>query len=136
MAPINGCKRPSAAALAGKRRSKLRQSEKEFKEAQFKRTCRERDDYTCRWPECTFRSKTIPVHHINEKSQRPDERYDSDNGACMCWQHHDAMHHTVAGRREGKRLGLLGGKTYELHMKEKRDEQRQEDNSRDREASA
>ena len=107
----------SEAAKAGKRRSRAKRVEKDELEAEFKRVCRERDDYTCQWPACKYRDIWIPVHHKNERSQRPDERYNSDNGVCICWDHHDYMHHDLRGRAVGRELGLLGGDSYELAMK-------------------
>ncbi len=112
----------SEAAKAGKRRSKAKRAEKDALEAEFKQVCRVRDEFRCRWVDkhgerCPNRDEHIPVHHKNERSQRPDERYNPDNGACICWVHHDFMHHTVEGRARGRELGLLGGETYELAMK-------------------
>lgn len=107
----------SKAAKSGKKRSNFKRAGKDALEKQFKKVCRERDDYTCQWPECSYRHKYIPVHHINERSQRPDERYNPDNGACICWQHHDYAHHDVEGRRLAKEYKLLGGVTYELACK-------------------
>lgn len=77
----------------------------------------ERDGHHCRWPECSEHGDHIRGHHINEKSQRPDLKYDIDNGAAMCPVHHDRLHHTVEGRTEAKRLGLLGGETYEKALR-------------------
>lgn len=105
--PKSGLKRQSAKTIANK----------PLEEA-FKLECRQRDGYRCRWIDsndkrCLNYDERIPVHHINEKSQRPDQRFDPDNGACICWVHHNYMHHTVAGRHRGRELGLLGGETYE-----------------------
>ena len=114
---------PSKAALEGKRRSKQRKATNGRRHKIWQKEVRERDNYTCRWPGCSFQSKYIDVHHINERSQRPDLRYDTQNGACICGlgtksNHHDRLHHTVEGREEGKKLGLLGGETYEAARKE------------------
>lgn len=80
---------------------------------------RERDNYTCRWPKCGYYSKHIHAHHIHTKRQRPDLKWVASNGACLCFTHHDHLHHTVAGRRKARAIGLLGTKTYELAQKEK-----------------
>jgi hypothetical protein len=109
----------SAAAKAGAQRSKARKVHKASLLAAFNHRCRVRDNYRCQWPKCRYRDLKIPVHHINERSQRPDLRYNSDNGACICPAHHDYLHHTVEGRRQAKELGLLGGKTYEHNQKER-----------------
>lgn len=81
------------------------------------REIRERDHYTCQWPDCWVYSKQIPVHHIQERSQRPDLKYQHSNLVCICPQHHDRLHHTVAGRREAREQGLLGGETFEAARK-------------------
>jgi len=108
----------SKAALEGKRRSKQRKAERDRQHRTWQRKVRERDNYTCRWPGCGYQDKYIDVHHINERSQRPDLRYEISNGVCLCGfgtknNHHDHAHHHVKGREEAKRLGLLGGQTYE-----------------------
>lgn len=118
----NHPKSKSMAARAGRKRSKEKREAKDLLEAEFKKICRERDGNQCRWIDvngkrCTYKHTYIAVHHINEKSQRPDLRYDPKNGACICNAHHDQMHHTVQGRKEGRALGLLGGDTYESARK-------------------
>lgn len=80
----------------------------------------ERDGHRCRWPTGPHLGRIV-AHHINERSQRPDLIFDINNGAALCASHHDYAHHTVAGRREAKELGLLGGTTYEAAMKERRE---------------
>jgi hypothetical protein len=123
--PWNSENRVSAAAMAGKKRTALRQTEAEHKHRLWQMKVRERDNWTCRFPGCGYRSKTIDAHHINERSQRPDLRYDPDNGACLCGHgtpnnHHDYIHHTPEGREKGKQLGLLGGQTYEAALKQEK----------------
>lgn len=83
----------------------------------WSREVRERDGFTCRWPGCFYTDRSIPAHHINERSQRPDLKFTLSNGAAICPQHHDFLHHTVAGRQQAKALGLLGGETYEKAAK-------------------
>ena len=119
----NGHKQSSAAAQAGQKRTKLKQSENDYRWSQCQRIVRERDRYTCRWSHCEFKSKLIDVHHINERSQRPDLKFDPDNCACLCGRgspsnHHDLAHHSPIGRAQAKALGLLGGETYEKARKE------------------
>src|SRR5688572_11480292 len=111
-------RQPSQAAVAGKRRSKKRKAANDRQHRIWQKKVRERDDYMCRWPGCGYRDVHIDVHHINERSQRPDLRYNVDNGACICGlgtanNHHDYLHHTIEGRKKAKKLGLLGGETYE-----------------------
>ena len=80
----------------------------------FRREVRERDNYTCQFPECGHRSKRIDVHHIAKRSQRPDLKHAVSNGICLCRQHHDwtDTHHDEAVRR-----GLLNTESYELAKK-------------------
>jgi len=87
----------------------------------WKKEVRQRDNYTCRWPGCGVYSLHIHAHHIHTKRQRPDLRYDVDNGAALCHEHHDYLHHTVEGRRRARELGLLGTETYEQAKKKSRE---------------
>lgn len=109
----------SKAAIEGKKRSKQRRARLDRREEEFRLKVRAREGYKCQWPGCNYRDKWIPVHHKNERSQRPDEKYNTANGACLCQEHHDYAHHTVEGRRLAKEYGLLGGETYELAIKRK-----------------
>lgn len=84
---------------------------------EWRRQVLERDNYTCRWPGCRRRGKKLHAHHINERSQRPDLRYEVTNGATLCGEHHDYAHHDPKGRAKAIELGLLGGTTYELAQK-------------------
>lgn len=136
MSEQGGDKKRSAAAIAGKRRKTVRRAKTLALETALKLEVRERDNYTCRWPKCRYRDKHIPVHHINERSQRPDLKYNRDNCLCLCPGHHDYAHHTMRGRNEARRLGILGGQTYEAAKKEKLINGYQQKNNRgDREAS-
>lgn len=79
----------------------------------------QRDGKQCRWihretkRRCRRKGEKLHAHHILERSQRPDLRYTVSNGAALCSEHHDTLHHTVTGRQWGRYLGLLGGETYE-----------------------
>lgn len=111
---------------SGLRKRSPKAQANQSRELAFTKAVRERDRCMCRWfypdgSRCTYQDPNITVHHINERSQRPDEKFNPDNGACICPEHHDYMHHTVAGRERGRVLGLLGGETYEKAMKRKRD---------------
>lgn len=87
--------------------------------AGFNLKVRVRDKYTCQFPGCGFYSKTIDVQHINKKSQRPDLRYDEENGVCLCRTHHDWIDNTVEGRRVGRQLGFHKTDSYEKAKKDK-----------------
>lgn len=100
------------------RKSKIKGSRVDKRETEWKYQVRERDNYSCRWPYCTVSSPFIHAHHICPRSQRPDLVYDVDNGACLCYPHHDKLHHTVKGREEGRKLGLLKTDSYELARKQ------------------
>lgn len=102
----------------GKPRKRLR-ARPDPEMAAWSRDVLERDGWRCRWPGCPEEGPQVVAHHINERSQRPDLRLDRANGAALCTQHHDNAHHTVAGRQKARRLGLLGGTTYERAMKER-----------------
>lgn len=78
----------------------------------------ERDDHHCQWPECPEQGPHVVAHHVHTKRQRPDLRYELNNGKAICFRHHDALHHTVAGRRQARELGLLGTETYEKSRKD------------------
>jgi|ERR1041384_1255023 len=79
----------------------------------------ERDEHHCRWPECNERGPQVIAHHIQTRRQRPDLKYQTENGAAICTRHHDLLHHTLNGRRRARDLGLLGGTTYEKAQKER-----------------
>lgn len=80
----------------------------------------ERDGYHCQWPECSVQGPQVIAHHIQTRRQRPDLKLELSNGIACCTKHHNFLHHTLAGRREARRLGLLGGgQTYEVAMKGK-----------------
>lgn len=58
-----------------------------------------------------------PLWKTSTGTQRPDLKLDTKNGVAICPRHHDELHHTVAGRREARAHGLLGGETYEAAQK-------------------
>lgn len=83
-------------------------------EKRFKREVRERDNFTCQFPGCDYRSKSIDVHHKAKRSQRPDLKLTVANGVCLCRQHHDW---TDYNHSEAAEKGLLDLTTYELARK-------------------
>ncbi len=83
----------------------------------FRREVRKRDNYTCQYPRCGRYSKRIDVHHIAKRSQRPDLKFSTANGLCLCREHHNwtDTHHD-----EAVRIGLLNTESYELAKKRER----------------
>jgi hypothetical protein len=98
---------------------------------------KERDGNKCQWPgfsyemvlsfpvgftietrlaisPCATGDTRIDAHHKAKRSQRPDLKYDVDNGISLCRTHHDwtDYHHD-----EAVKLGLLSTETYELAHK-------------------
>lgn len=51
-------------------------------ERKWQRAVRERDDFTCQ--RCGEYDRYIHTHHIASRSQRPDLKYDVDNGIALC----------------------------------------------------
>lgn len=80
----------------------------------WRREVRERDDYTCQYPGCGHRSKRIDVHHVAKRTERPDLKFDVNNGVCLCRLHHDW---TDFHLEEAIKLGLRNIETYELAHK-------------------
>jgi hypothetical protein len=109
--------------LAVNRRTPMKRSQRDPEHDAWREAVLERDGYRCRWIDpitkqrCTRRGKSLHAHHIRERTQRPDLRHDVTNGATLCGEHHDRLHHTVEGRQWGREIGLLGGETYELARK-------------------
>lgn len=92
-----------------KKRSK-KSNRVSYKEEQWKKAVRERDDFTCRFPGCSFRSKSIDAHHIAMRSRRPDLKFVVENGIALCRSHHAEVHaHPI----ESVAMGLLSDETYE-----------------------
>ena len=82
------------------------------------RAVRKRDGNQCRWPGgCLTGDRRIDPHHIAKRSQRPDLKYDVNNGICLCRTHHDW---TDLNHNEAVRLGLLSTESYELAKKNRR----------------
>lgn len=52
--------------------------------------CKQRDNFSC--VICGRRGIYLEAHHKNSYSAFPDERYDLDNGATLCKDHHDGFH--------------------------------------------
>ena len=51
-----------------------------------------RDNYTCQI--CDARGVQFESHHKNSWDRHPDERYDLDNGVCLCLRCHQRFHET------------------------------------------
>ena len=87
-------KKPSAASL----------------HAAWSKQVRERDGYRCQYPACGIYRRENHAHHIANKKQRPDLKYDVDNGVCLCREHHDWAHaHPI----DAAELGLVSHERYE-----------------------
>lgn len=100
-----------------RRRRNVLKPKRDPQMAAWSKAVLERDGNHCQWPECPEEGAHVFAHHIQTRKQRPDLRYQIENGAALCFVHHDQLHHTVAGRREARRLGLLGGETYEKALR-------------------
>lgn len=64
-----------------------------YKDPQYKiwrKTVYERDNYKCRWPNCTFKHK-INAHHIKRWADYPSLRFNINNGITLCKYHHDLI---------------------------------------------
>lgn len=83
----------------------------------WRRECRIRDNYTCQFPKCGRQSKRIDVHHIAKRSQRPDLKFDVNNGICLCREHHDW---TDKNHDKAVEMGLLSVESYEKAQKDLR----------------
>lgn len=59
-----------------------------------------RDHYTC--VICGRKGVALNSHHLNAWAQFPDERYDVDNGACLCQDCHDRFHATYGKGKNTK----------------------------------
>ena len=113
------------------KRSRLKKHRVTPEETAWRNEVLRNSGYRCQWVDqqtglrCPVHGKeNLDAHHINERSQRPDLRDDPENGAALCsgpGRHHDRAHHTVDGRRQAKDQGLLGGETYEIAQKRKRE---------------
>lgn len=105
------------------KRSRMKPHRQSPEENQWREEVLKRDGYQCRWihsetkRRCRRRGEQLHAHHILERSQRPDLVLVVENGAALCSEHHDRLHHTVAGRLWGRMAGLLGGETYEKARK-------------------
>ena len=77
-----------------------------------------RDNNRCQWPEgCTTGDTRIDVHHLAERSQRPDLKLSANNCKAICRTHHDWI---PLHREESIKMGLLNPETYEAAQKRKR----------------
>jgi len=111
-----GKPRRSQAAKAGAARSREKQEETDKREEEWRLAVCERYDYTCQFPGCGLRHKSIHAHHIAPRSRRVDLKYVIENGICLCSEHHDWVHdHPV----QATAMGLLSDESYELAHKRK-----------------
>lgn len=108
-------KKKSQAAIRGKERTRQREKEQAKLEEEWRTAVLERDKYTCQYPKCTVRSKSLHAHHVNPRSRRPDLKYVVSNGKGLCFSHHDKIHKNP---KKAVELGLLSTRTYELARKE------------------
>lgn len=89
------------------------------REQALARQCRERDGYKCQWPGgCQTGDTRLDAHHIAERSQRPDLKFELSNLITICRTHHDWI---PLHRREAIQMKLLSTETYEFAMKARRD---------------
>lgn len=113
---------PATSGASTVRRSTLRRKPVTPEEKEWRARILERDDCTCQWPGCGYRSELNHAHHINERSQRPDLELDLSNGTTLCGiegnNHHDYTHHDPVGRAKAREYGILGGDTYEKASKQ------------------
>jgi hypothetical protein len=105
----------SAAAKAGKERTKQQANGKARLEGEWKFSVRKQYDYTCQYPSCTVRDQHIDCHHVNPRSQRKDLLYVLSNGKTMCRFHHDWIRDNP---EEAQIIGLLRVRSRELAAKE------------------
>lgn len=96
-----------------KAKTKRETNRSQSKESKFTAAVRKRDKSTCRFTGC--KSKEVVVHHINERSTRPDLLYTVDNGICLCVTHHTFVHDNMKWAIENDFLRI---RTYELAAKE------------------
>lgn len=83
--------------------------------AAWSREVLERGGGRCQWPAgCRTDDDRIDLHHIAERSLRPDLKYDPANGIALCRTHHNWL---PLHRAEAVRLGLLSEETYEAAAK-------------------
>lgn len=59
-----------------------------------------RDHYTC--VICGRRGVALNSHHLNAWASHPSERYDLQNGACLCQSCHDRFHATYGKGKNTK----------------------------------
>lgn len=88
------------------------------KEQALARQCKERDGFRCQWPGgCQTGDARLDAHHIAERSQRPDLKFELTNLITLCRTHHDWI---PLHRQEAIQMGLLSEVTYEAAMKARR----------------
>lgn len=95
---------------------KMKRTRHGLAESRWSREVRERDNYTCQFPDCFKSYPSIDTHHIAPRSLRPDKKFLLENGVALCRPHHQHVHRN---KDEAIGLGLLNLETYELARKQK-----------------
>lgn len=104
------------------KRSRMKTYRVSPEEKALRREVLERDKNRCQWPGgCTTGDIRIDVHHLAERSQRPDLKLSAENCKAICRTHHDWI---PLNRARAIEVGLLNPETYEAAIKQKRDNQR------------
>lgn len=99
-----------------RRRALVKRVSAAYKEMQWAKVVRRRDNFQCQFPRCFFISRSIDAHHIAMRSRRPDLKFVQTNGICLCREHHTWVH---ANQTEAVSMGLLSEDSYERAQKEK-----------------
>lgn len=95
------------------KRGRIKAKGESTAERDWKKKCRERDEYTCqRCFQVTL--KSIHVHHVAPRSRRPDLKLDVNNGICLCLLCHSWVH---AYPLKATEQGFLSTATYERAKK-------------------
>src|SRR5688500_10145767 len=113
---LRGRKRLDVMGKPKKRKVSKRVLSNRYKEEQWKKAVRARDNFQCQFPGCFTRNRSIDAHHIAMRSARPDLKFVQANGIALCRFHHDYVH---ANQREAVTMGLLNLETYEAAQKER-----------------
>lgn len=99
------------------KRSRMRQHRESPEEKALRAEVLKRDGSRCQWPGgCTTGDMRIDVHHLAERSQRPDLKMSAENCKAICRTHHDWI---PLHRAKALEMGLLNPETYEAAQKRK-----------------